>query len=115
MTITEINLIWPAGAFGSEAYIQNVRFDGDTGWKKSCNAPKEKDRCDCIWEGDEAPTTYSICDSGCDGTFSGDRQLTAGQTHELRYTFSRELPPGDYITQIIIDDICTISASLTHE
>jgi hypothetical protein len=115
VTITEINLVWPQGVFGSETYLQNVRFDVDTGWKLWCDAPKAKDRCDCIWQGDEPPTTYSICDSGCDGTFSGDRQLVAGETHELRYTFSRELPPGGYITEIIIDDICTINASVTKE
>jgi hypothetical protein len=110
VTITEISLVWPQGVFGSESYFQAVRFDGNTAWNKSCGPS-----LNCIWQGDVAPTTYSICDSGCDSSFSGDRQLGSTDTQELRYTFSRELPPGDYITQIIFDDICYIDASLTHE
>jgi len=109
ITITRIHLDWPESGL-TDSYLKEIRFNEETTKDYSCAS------ANCIWTGAEAPTTFSVCDIGCEDTWgSGNRDLIPGDLQELRYVFSRKLYPGEYSTEVIFDNICSYKVSLTFE
>lgn len=127
LIITGITFDWPPpdGGQGSELPLDEIRFDNDTDWKKTCGISTN-----CIWNGwtgTESFTHIDICTSGCSENFGGVqayRTLFVTEEKDLKFVFSDELKssynaayvpnPFPYKVRVVFDNSCYIETLQTQ-
>jgi Flp pilus assembly protein TadG len=124
LTLTGLIFDWPPKDLGQDSALtlKQIAF-GETGDGKLCGETGT-----CVWTG--APiydTNISVCESGCDETFTGAaslRVMTPGQEKTFKFIFHKLLKssfneiydpnPYPYNVFLVMDNSCYIETLMTH-